>query len=322
MTRARIKIIEPKPYQEIGARFIVSGWVPKVWLITNPSFRDGLIGTEFIAINCKTFMGTTIEVKSKGFKNWFSKFRKRLYFSEVVQFSPFSTFSIENSQGRIVLKLYGENEDRQSIFIPLIIKQFVPGEGEIPEIVEKHGRVGEIVTQYKKDLRDYYKELAKINESREQKGDIFSDKESNKYSYLGNWKISTGIHKLLNEDEDSQGEYPYSEEDKQEDGLEKKYSDAIKWRGSMQKILIGKMNGFEFRIYSNDHGRHFHVIHRSKKIDARFSFPEIQLMSYKNSKNTISSREEAKIRTFFENPDIFKELEKEFLKRNNRKLYG
>jgi hypothetical protein len=127
------------------------------------------------------------------------------------------------------------------------------------------------------------------------------------------------IYNLIEESDDFHENYLYSDEDKREYELNEKYKAALKWKGRRLKILVGSINGFEFRIYSNDHDKHFHVIHAGKKINARFSFPEIKLKNYKLSKNTISSNEEKRIQDYFKDPDNLMKLESEFKKRDLNK---
>ena len=68
------------------------------------------------------------------------------------------------------------------------------------------------------------------------------------------------------------------------------------------------------RVHSDDHGQHFHVIHKGKSINARFSFPDIELMNY-ISKMTIGAKTQKRIQEFCKTPNIFANLEKEFAKR-------
>lgn len=315
MQEEELELIEPIPYQEIGATFFVAGWVPISWL-TSSYGQDNRLYTEFIDVDGRTFMGSSLPVYPLDSDTPHAPNGKQ-FFSGVVQLIPTNVHFIEKSEGRIVLRLSGQKEDTQSVFIPLIVKQFDPKEGANPEIVKKHGKVGGTIIQYNKDLKEYYKELGKVLESREQKGKLFDREELNTYSYAGNWKVLAGITGILSEAEDSSEEYLYSVEDRREDELKEKYKDAIEWRGPLATGLVGKMNGFEFRVYSHDHDKHFHIIHKSKRIDARFSFPEIGLLSYKESRNTISSKEAARIQEFFKDPENFKNLEVEFKRRDN-----
>jgi len=306
-----IKLICPKPYDVVGARFVLSGWVPKVWLRTDYGRMDYRLFLDFLDIEGQTFMGTSVDVQI----DWLSKFRKKLKFYTVVQFNQFNAGFISKSQGRITIKLSGQKEDTQSIYIPLIVKELEPEGGVDDEILNKHGKIGDIVTQYKEDLRNYYKELAEITKSREAKDSIYEDQKSNAYAYIQDWNITSGILDIFEHAEDSFDKYLYSDEDKKEGVLEEKYKDALKWRGPLLKGLVGSINGFEFRVYSNDHGKHFHVIHKGKGVNARFSFPEIKLLNYKNSINTIGNKEVGRIIEFFQNTDNFKKLEAGFQKR-------
>lgn len=85
----------------------------------------------------------------------------------------------------------------------------------------------------------------------------------------------------------------------------------------VRKGLVAQMNGFKFIVHSDDHDKHFHVIHRGDGVDARFSFPDIKLINYKNERNKINSRQENNIRAFFKNPYYFEKLKKEIERRNN-----
>ncbi|MBW4061567.1 hypothetical protein HJC99_03305 [Candidatus Saccharibacteria bacterium] len=40
-------------------------------------------------------------------------------------------------------------------------------------------------------------------------------------------------------------------------------------------------NGIKIVVHSNDHGSHFHIQHEGRELDARFSFPTIELINYK-----------------------------------------
>lgn len=120
---------------------------------------------------------------------------------------------------------------------------------------------------------------------------------------------------LEQSENDLNEEYPFIEEDLEEKKLKEKYKDAIKWRGPFFHGHITKMDGYEIRTYSNDHGSHFHVIHNGKRINARFSFPEIELINYKNTKNSIDKKTIDRIATFLLKPENFKKLEEDFKKR-------
>ena len=103
-------------------------------------------------------------------------------------------------------------------------------------------------------------------------------------------------------------------EDKEKALLDEKYKEVLYWSGPLLRGLVGRLNGFEFRVYSNDHGQHFHIIHKEKEINARFSFPEIGLIDYKSLKNKIDRKTIELIRNYFKAPANLKRLETEFLK--------
>src|SRR3989344_1621758 len=126
-----------------------------------------------------------------------------------------------------------------------------------------------------------------------------------------------GVKDQHAEDGESFEKYTYSEEDRREEELKEKYKDALEWQGPLAEGIVSRFNGFELRVYSDDHDSHFHVIHKGKGIDARFSFPGLELMSYKSSQNTIGSKEEKKIQEYCRQPNIFKKFEEEFSKRES-----
>jgi hypothetical protein len=103
----------------------------------------------------------------------------------------------------------------------------------------------------------------------------------------------------------------------------RRFSGIIKFFSSIfkrkEEILyggaVGQLNSFNFTVHSNDHGKHFHVVDMERGINARFSYPEIKLLNYKNSRDMLRSKEEKNIIEFFKKPDNFEKLRKEFEKR-------
>lgn len=121
------------------------------------------------------------------------------------------------------------------------------------------------------------------------------------------------VFEILEKSSETFEPFDESYEDKQEKALKEKYKEAIKRRGPFFRGLVGTMDGFDFRVYSGDHEpKHFHVIHKGRGIDARFSFPDIELISYKGLSSTIGSKESKKIRELFKIPENFKRLSSEF----------
>jgi hypothetical protein len=304
---SEIRITSPKPFQNVGATFVISGKVPLSWLKTSYGFsRD--ISLELIDIKAKTILGSNVSV---GRITFLSKILGYVSFIEAFQFNQFNVGFIKESQGRMTIKLSGQNEKEQSIFIPIIVKELEPEEGVDQKIMERHGKIGETIRQYEQDLKNYYRELTEIEASRKVKND---DKELH-YLHGQNVGIASEILKNLNDTEGKFDQYAYSEEDLRERELEERYKDAIEWRGPLLRGIVSQFGGFELRVYSDDHDKHFHVIHKEKGINARFSFPEIQLINYKNSNNTISSKQERKIREYCLQPEISAKFDQEFKKR-------
>lgn len=100
--------------------------------------------------------------------------------------------------------------------------------------------------------------------------------------------------------------------------LENKYKDVVEWLGERCGGSVGgPYRGFKFQVHSNDHGIHFHAIHKGRCIDARFSFDEskgVQFLNYV-SKNHMKSKEVKDIIKRFNNPNNLKNLKDEFYKR-------
>ncbi|MFA6304188.1 MAG: hypothetical protein WCV73_03670 [Patescibacteria group bacterium] len=314
----KIKITRPKPFEWVGAKFNIMGKVPKAWLETSFGIQTSLY-FDLIDIKGRTVMGTSINFEKIKKNGWFSIFDDRIYFSSTFQFSGLSVGWIKESQGRMTIKLSGQNAQEQCIYIPVIVKQFEPKEGVDSEIKNKHGKIGVMIKQYEEDLKIYYQELEKIEKRRLKKNEISEEDWRKGFQYIHNWDVIGGVLEILDQAESFNKEYPFIQEDLEERQLTEKYKEALEWQGPLLHGLISKMDGFEFRIYSNDHGQHFHVIHNSKGINARFSFPEIKLIDYKSTKTSINRREQDRIIDFFRNPEIFKKLEMEFQRRDQFK---
>lgn len=170
-----------------------------------------------------------------------------------------------------------------------------------------------------KEYKEYNEAWEKIQERRKQKSGVPESDESFCF-YSLDWKMAGGILDILGQEEWSNENYPFSEEYLDEKQLEEKYKDAIEWRGPLSRGAICKMDGFEYRLYSHDHDKHFHIIHKGRGINARFSFPEIELINYKNAITSIRSKEKEKLIEFIKKPEHFKRLEREFLRREGVRL--
>ena len=49
--------------------------------------------------------------------------------------------------------------------------------------------------------------------------------------------------------------------------------------------------GIRLTVHSDDHDTHFHILHRERGNNARFSFPDIRFKDYKYSKKPFTERE-------------------------------
>lgn len=212
---SEIRITSPKPFQNVGATFVISGKVPMYWLKTSYGFsRD--ISLELIDIKAQTILGSNVSV---GKITLLSKILGYVSFIEVFQFNQFNVGFIKESQGRMTIKLSGQNEKEQSIFIPIIVKKLEPKEGVDQKILERHGKIGETIRQYEQDLKNYYRELAEVEANRKVKND---DKEL-RYLHGQNVGIASKILKILDDTEGKFDQYAYSEEDRRERELEERY---------------------------------------------------------------------------------------------------
>ncbi len=194
----KIKIIKPKPYESVGAQFILSGRVSKSCLKTDWGSMDYRILGSLVDVDGFEFANTVsadVECRSH------SIFKKKLNFSTVVQFSQFNVPFIKKSQGRITLKLSAQQK-KCDIFLPLIVSKLEPKGGANQSTIEKQKSIGKRISQYEKDLQNYNAEMERIRKITTKKdGDI---------------EICD-----------------YAERDRLEAELEEKYKDAIKWRGPL-----------------------------------------------------------------------------------------
>lgn len=301
-----IRLLKPKPYEKVGPSFLVYGEILDSSLDVN-LIQDKKIFLDILGIDCKSWRsGQDVDVKARFL------FKKKYFLKTFFNFFSTDLPWIKNSQGRLTLKL-STRQDNEALYVPIILRGFEPLEGLDEEIVKKHGRVGETINKYKTDLENYYKELEEIRLNNEHKVNISYSDEWMTIIDIEDEDILIELLKVLSSStEEFEKLYKIAKQAQAEKLLEKKYEDAIKWRGSLLRGAVHRWRGFVFRVYSNDHDRHLHVVHREKGIDARFSFPEIELIDYKKSKKIISTKEEKDIREIFQNPRLFEKLKKEF----------
>ncbi|MEK7185505.1 MAG: hypothetical protein AAB726_02690 [Patescibacteria group bacterium] len=302
-----IEINSPESFAYIGAKFTVSGWVHLSWFDSDTGRPDWRIFVDYLGLDVKVFKGGSEHPRLDDQNVRGDK----IYFSINCELDYLNIHFIKKSHGRITLKIGSPNKAMTSIYLPLVVKQFETTATGRPEILIEHSEVGKKEIQYEQDLREYYKEMQKVYESRASK----DHGKDYRYLYGDNTTMGFEIFQLIEEDTEKFDEYAYSLDDQREQDLNERYKDALEWRGPLLRGIVSQFNGFELRVYSNDHDKHFHVIHMGKGIDARFSFPDIRLIDYKSFKTTIGSRVEKKIREYCLQPEIFKKFEKEFAKR-------
>ena len=284
----KLELVTPKPYEVVGVKFDVQGKVPKFWL----SYGKYGFGMDWMDIN-----GNDLQMSGPSanvIPGLFFRFKKKLRFYGHADLSYFQTS--EHPRG-LIIEISG---DRKHFFLlPLIITGTNRTyDSECEELKKKLSATVEKVKRRKEDWENYTKELSQI------RGGIVFDRG-----------ILEGIFNILDNSEEKFEEFSESEEDKQEKKLEEKYKDVIAWRGPLLRGVVGRMDGFEFRVYSGDHNpKHFHVIHKGRGIDARFSYPQIQLIDYKEKSSLIGGKESKRICEFFGATENIQKLDKEFQK--------
>lgn len=308
----KIEITTPKAYQRVGNEFILSGWINKDY------FRASRqrISAWFVDINCFEFIVFSVPIQIQN--SFISKFRKSFKFSVKLQFNQFNIPFIERVQGRIALKL---EEEEERIYIPIIVSDFEIASRDFdPDVLQKHGHIGERIVQYKKDLKNYYEELAGIRERSDFKINVTTDKERITIVDIEDDEILRKLLSVLSLNElEFEQQYKFAKQAQEERRLMEKYREAITWRGPLARGTAHQWNGFKFIVHSNDHDindKHFHIIHIGKGVDARISFPELKLISYDGHSKSISSKEEKEIIKIFQDPQVFKKMESEFEKKD------
>src|SRR3989344_3540577 len=272
-----ITIRQPEPHALVGLRFEVKGLVPKDWL---------LYGKYGLGVNWYDVRGNFINVCSPTAEiqpSVFNKLKKSLRFTCLVDLNPF-----QQSQHPRGLVLEFKCRDNESSFLPLIIE----GLDRLGDS-ERKALVGMLDDAVKQVLRrtsiheEYRKELAEVRVRSVMDEALLSE-----------------LSGILEESDTALDPFTYSYEDTREREIADKYAEVLQWRGPILGGVVCRINGFEITVYSGDHRpQHFHIIHRGRGIDARFSYPQIELMSYKKSINKIGSAEVKKIQQCVRKPD-------------------
>ncbi len=283
-----LEITTPNPYQVVEVKFDLLGKVPRSWL---------LHGKYGLSVDWLDSNGNDLPMSGPNVNTLpalFSWFKKVRFYSRV-DLSYFA--SSEHPRGLILIVETYENH-RRPFYLPVIIA----GTNEIyriehEELRKKLSDTVKKIIKRKEEWESYTKELGELRKS-----------------IVDNKDVVEGIFEILDQSEDNFTPFSQSEEELEEAALDEKYKEAIAWRGPLFRGIAGKMDGFEMRVHSDDHGQHFHVIHKGKGVNARFSFPNMELMNY-ISKTTIDTKTQKKIQEFCKRQNIFANLGEEFKKR-------
>ncbi|MFA7653804.1 MAG: hypothetical protein WCX97_02055 [Candidatus Magasanikbacteria bacterium] len=288
-------LITPKPFAIVGLKFDLIAEIPKSWL---SSAGHGFgIGWMSINGNYLPMSGPSAEI----IPSFLSKIKQRVRIKSRIELYSKDP---EHPQG-LIIEING-NENEQFTLFPFIIKGTNPiYDKEQIEIKKYLSNSVARTTKLKSDWNTYWSELERI--SRQQVWDK---------------KISDDIFNILNNSEEKFAPFVESEEEREERELREKYKDAIEWQGPILGGRAGDINGFDFRVNSGDHSvfkgkqisKHFHVVHKGRGINARFSYPEIDLVDYLGHSNTMGAKEVVKIKEYFSDPNHLKKLESEFQK--------
>lgn len=289
-----IELESMEKYSKVPKSFICSGHLPEIWIQSkNSSQQRSSVSLEFLDINGIGFFYTSMPVVHMD---------KRLFFSWQISIHEVMWSHIVASQGRITMRLLGENEENDYFFLPIIIQGF---DSVTHEIEDKHRTI---------------EKRCKILEKRFKELNSKLDKVYKKYNFNHDFDVGSqyesGVN-VRNLDFLSCLEFAISvPENEKRSQLYEEYKDVIDWVGSIPcKGLVDELNGFEFRVHSHDHDTHFHIIHRDKGIDARFSFPDIELLNYKKEKQRINSKQIKSIQKFFSKSENFEKLKHEIERR-------
>jgi len=299
------EIITPQCFDKVKSEFIVSAWIPKSWF----NFQVGKINSlsfNVIDINGLTLMGSSVAFYTK--INFFSKFRKKLFCSTKIGFNENISSYIVSAQGRVMLRFSGVDDKLQEFFLPVIIKEFEPHGVIDPEVIAKHLNLEKKIIQNRIDMTNFNNEVQNIWKK-------YPDMNLDSNQNITDESILEDVFEIFDNPESTVIEYPEIKRNYELSVLKSKYHDALAAQGPFAGGVVGRMDGYRFVVYSDDHGNHFHVQHKGNGIDARFSFPEIQLINYKSTGNYIKSRDLKRIQDYFGNPERKLQLGREFSKR-------
>lgn len=283
-----IRITSPKAFQVVGVKFRMFGDLPKSFLLHG---QYGL-GIDWVDIEGNDLpMSGPLAHTFRSIFPW----SNRVSFLSSVNLSYFDPK--EYARGLILIIETYEGERAFHLHPVIIEGTKESSETELQELRDELSNGVEKTKRLREDWENYKKELNKLGES-----------------LLGDSVIREGVFEILDKTLQTFTPFSESDEDKQRLELDKKYKETLSRHGPLLRGIAGRMEGFEIRVYSDDHGKHFHVVHKEKGIDARFSFPEMELLSH-ISAIKIGAKTKKKIQEFCKRPEIFANLEKEFTKR-------
>jgi len=294
MKMSRPQITYPKAASVTLSPVLFAGLMPEAWLGGTRRFLVDVEDADGGFIMCQG-----IDVHSGLFSRW----TKKYWFFTALSTGDATLFYLQN--GSVVFLKIRRMGSRETLDIPVILQigKTKPSLKTVPlELIARSQERTRERQRLEQQLDDYNKEIMLLYEGRRQQYD--SGYDEGVYQAVRDEELLGGLREILE-----------TSEDLERTELDERYKEAIEWRGPLFRGVVGRKDGYIFTVYSNDHGKHFHVLHKQKEIDARFSFPEIELMSYKGSRNIIPSKDISRIQQYFKDPPHFGLLEAEFEKR-------
>lgn len=287
MKKRKINLIKPKPFDLVELKFDIVGEVPKNWLTHGYGIGISWMGESG---NYLPMSGPTAEI----IPSLLSTLKKRIKFISHVELTSSDP---EHPHG-IIFDIRSDQYDNYSLF-PFIVKGTNKNyDNEIKNLKKKLLNSINKIIRLKNDWKIYRSELEKISKQK-----------------VWDKKLSEDIFNILNTSEEFFLPIIETDEERKEIELAERYKEANMWEGPLLGGRVGSMEGFDFRVYSLDHNpKHFHIIHKGRGIEARFSFPQIELINYLGHSNSIGSKEISKIKEYFELPENFKRLKSDFEK--------
>lgn len=303
----KIIITHPRPYEIVGRSFLILGTIPMTLIGEVQGFSHRLL-LDLLEVHGKTIMGSSVDIDIP---------TRTEDQNQIINFEfPFHVHDLNNrwivqSQGRMAIRLALPSlqfeGDQAEVFLPVIFNIGEPQGGFDKYLIQRHLTIESRVKQYRVDSRKYAEKLGLIMQRRKDFFELSKNTLPDESREVTS-NIAEDLSYLLSSigGDDEIG------------SLQEQYKESLEWSGPLLHGTIGWLNGFSFQVYSKDHDNHFHVIHREKEINARFSFPGIELISYKGKSNEISNKIIKAIQTYFKKPENFNKLAAELSKQVSR----